>query len=373
MSQPRESDDLLAPAEPPPWNLRDIRIAPGRTLKATPVFDSYWKFAARRQDLFMRRVLAAPKPWTTDRFLRTYRFTNAYRAADRVSQYLIRKVLYAGEQTPDEIFFRCILFKLFNKIETWEHLTEQFGPPASDTFDPNRYALALDHLIDSHKTVYSAAYIMPCPPFDHPRKHGNHLRLLDLMLRQQAPARVGNADSLEDVYNILKSYPSIGPFLAFQLAIDLNYSTIIGFSEMDFVVAGPGARSGIRKCFADKAGLNDADLIRAVHEMSEPEFARLGLTFRNLWGRQLHLVDYQNLFCEVDKYARVAHPTAPGPSKRTRIKQRYVPDTRPLPQWYPPNWHLDLPASIASSSTEPHTLAAPEHQLAHPAGVLATP
>ena len=345
-----QSDDLLAPAEPPPRVLRDIRIGPGRTLKATPVFDTYWRFAALRQDLFMRRALASPPPWTTDPVLTTYRFTNAYRAADRVSQYLIRHVLYAGEQTSTEIFFRCMLFKLFNKIETWEHLCAQFGPPATDTFDPDRYALALDRLVDSRTAVYSAAYIMPCPPFDQPRKHGNHLRLLDLMLRQDAPTRIRDADTLENVYRILKDFPSMGPFLAFQLAIDLNYSAMLDFSEMDFVVAGPGARDGIRKCFSDTAGLDDADLIRAVNDLSETEFERLGLRFCNLWGRRLHLVDYQNLFCEVDKYARVAHPTAPGPSKRVRIKQRYVPDLRPLPQWYPPKWRIDLPPSVACDS-----------------------
>ena len=338
---------LLEPADLPVSELRDIPVAPGRTLRATPIFDTYWRFAARRQDLFMRRVLAEPEPRTTDPILTSYRFTNAYRAADRVSQYLIRHVLYTGDQTAQEIFFRCVLFKLFNRIETWEYLSAQLGPLDSNTFDPDRYALILERRAESRTPIYSAAYIMPCPSFGHARKHGNHLRLLDLMLRQNAPAQICDAVSLEDVYDVLKAFRSIGPFLGFQLAIDLNYSAVLGFSEMDFVVAGPGARSGIRKCFADTAGLDDADVIRAVSDLSEREFERLGLRFRNLWGRRLHLVDFQNLFCEVDKYARVAHPTALGPSKRSRIKQRYVRDARPLPQWYPPKWRLDVPASVA--------------------------
>ena len=365
-----QSNDLLEPLEPPAWELRDIRITPGRTLKATPVFDTYWRFAARRQELFMRRVLAAPMPWTTDPILLSFRFTNPYRAADRVSQYLIRHVLYRGEQTPREIFFRCVLFKLFNKVETWQHLTDQLGPLATETFDPERYALALNRLLEARTTVYSAAYIMPCPPFDHARKHGNHLRLLDLMLQQDAPARLRDAPSLEEVYGVLKDYPSIGPFLAYQLAIDLNYSAMLDFSEMDFVVAGPGARDGIRKCFTDTAGLDDADLIRAVSDQSETEFERLGLRFRDLWGRRLHLIDFQNLFCEVEKYARVAHPTAPGPSKRTRIKQRYVPDPRPLPQWYPPKWRLDVPPSVACyPGTRGFGLTTPDTRVAEPAAV----
>jgi len=104
-----------------------FKVAPGRVLKTTPVFDTYWRFAARRQDLFMRRVTGSPFPWTEDEILGTYRFTTCYRASDRVSQYLIREVLYKGEQNAEEIFFRCLLFKLFNRIGTWEELVEKIG------------------------------------------------------------------------------------------------------------------------------------------------------------------------------------------------------------------------------------------------------
>ena len=131
-------------------------------------------------------------------------------------------------------------------------------------------------------------------------------------------------------------------FLAFQFAIDLNYSELVDFSEMDFVVAGPGARDGIRKCFGARVGHSDADVIRAVTAMAEQEFARLGLRFNTLWGRPLQLIDCQNLFCEVDKYSRVAHPEATGGSGRTRIKQRFTPASSSLPQWYPPKWGLGI-------------------------------
>src|SRR5690606_31233135 len=120
-------------------------------------------------------------------------------------------------------------------------------------------------------------------------------------------------------------YPSIGRFLAFQLAIDVNYTTLIDFSEMDFVVAGPGARDGVRKCFSDIGNYTEEDVIRAVADGAEDAFDRLGLPFSGLWGRPLQLIDCQNLFCEVDKYARVAHPEIPGRSQRTRIKRKFVP------------------------------------------------
>jgi hypothetical protein len=332
--------------------LREIRLASGRVLKVTPVFDTYWRFAARRQDLFMSRVAGAPPPWTDDPVLVKHRFTNAYRAADRVSQYLIRNVLYKGDQTPDEVFFRTFLFKLFNRVETWEVLEAKLGRPTWRRFNFERYAGLLDGMMARGKRVYSGAYIMPSPPFGNARKHRNHLRLLEHMMRDGAPRRIARAGSLRGVFETLRGYPSLGDFLAFQFAIDLNYSKVVEFSEMDFVVAGPGAKDGIRKCFADTAGLDDADVIRAVTDLAAAEFGRLALSFRSLWGRPLQLIDCQNLFCEVDKYARVVHPEAKGNSGRTRIKQLFAQSLAPLPQWYPPKWALavPLPAPIDNTS-----------------------
>ena len=198
---------------------------------------------------------------------------------------------------------------------------------------------------------------MPCPKLGAASKHSNHLRLLEKMMREQLADRIAHAKSLGDVFALFSAYPSIGRFLAYQLAIDINYTTITDFSEMDFVAAGPGARDGIRKCFNDIGAYSEDDVIRIVTDASEREFDRLDLSFPGLWGRPLQLIDCQNLFCEVDKYARVAHPEVVGHSRRTRIKQKYSPAHRPIPQWYPPDWNLHVPDQDLSVVESPTTLA----------------
>src|SRR5690606_26682596 len=102
------------------------------------VLDTYWRFAAERQEVFFNRH--ANKPFlTADPILLKHKFTNAYRASDRVSQYLIKNVIYQGDQQADELLFRILLFKIFNKIETWELLQYEIGELAWRDFSFERY------------------------------------------------------------------------------------------------------------------------------------------------------------------------------------------------------------------------------------------
>ena len=132
----------------------------------------------------------------------------------------------------------------------------------------------------------------------------------------------------------------MGRFLAFQFAIDLNYSDAMEASEDEFVVAGPGACDGIAKCLGATARGIESEVIRYMADTQESHFARLGLDFPGLFGRRLQLIDCQNLFCEVDKYARVAHPSVRGISGRSRIKQKFRPLAEPLSAFFPPKWRL---------------------------------
>ena len=311
--------------------------------KRTEVFDTYWRFAAERQSIFFKRFKGEKPPWTNDPILQQHKFTNAYRASDRVSQYLIKHVIYEGNQDPDEVFFRTILFKTFNKIETWKLLLKKFGEISWDEFDFKTYDKFLSESKNNKVRIYSGAYIMPSggKSFGHRAKHSNNLELIQRMMTDDLPAKICDARSMQEVFEMLRSYPMIGDFLAYQYSSDINYSNLTDFSEMSFVVPGPGARDGLRKCFSDPAGLSEIDLIKLMAERQEKEFDRLGLDFQDLWGRKLQLIDCQNLFCEVDKYARVAHPEIMGITGRNRIKQKFRATNEKISFFYPPKWKIN--------------------------------
>jgi hypothetical protein len=161
------------------------------------------------------------------------------------------------------------------------------------------------------------------------------------MMADELPAKLTSARSMQQGFDLFLAYPTIGEFLAYQFITDVNYSTITDFSESEFVVPGPGALDGIRKCFADRGGLGEAEIVKFMADVQDREFDRLGIDFRSLWGRRLQLIDCQNLFCEVDKYARVVHPDIAGLSGRTRIKQKFAAKSSPIHYWYPPKWGIN--------------------------------
>lgn len=320
--------------------LSPYSFAKRRKPQASPVMETYWRFAAERQKIFFARLRGDAPPWTSDQILQRHKFTNAYRASDRVSQFLIRHVIYDRDREAEDVVFRTLLFKLFNKIDTWELLSRECGEIEVSNFSVERYNDVLNTALDRGEKIYSAAYIMPSGHSEQ-RKHQFHLTLVRRMLTERLPAKLASCQSLSSVFETLRSYPSLGPFLAFQFTIDLNYGPVIDFSEMEFVVPGPGARDGIRKCFSSFGDYSEADLIRFVADQQKESFERLGIEFPDLWGRKLQLVDCQNLFCEVDKYSRVAHPEYSGLTGRTKIKQIFRANSSVISYWYPPKWGIN--------------------------------
>lgn len=315
----------------------------GKTRRITAVFDAYWRFAAERQAVYFRR-LNGTFPATADPVLGKFKFTNAYRILDRTTQYLVRNVITEGEQSLPELFFRILLFKLFNKIETSELLVTHFGDLRFADYNFERYDRVLTDALQSGRRIYSAAYIMPSGgPNGESKKHRSHLKLLEKMMRDNVPQKLGDLTSMRDGFELLRSYPMIGNFLAYQFITDLNYSALTNFSEMEFVVPGPGSLDGLKKCFPDMTPSEATPLIRAVCENQSEFQHQLGLDPIHLWGRPLQLIDCQNLFCETDKYARVAHPEILGFSGRTRIKQTFR-MTGPISQpVFPEKWRLVQP------------------------------
>ncbi len=310
--------------------------------KRQEVYDLYWYFACERQNIFWKKINGESSPWTEDKILQEYKFCNSYRVNDRVSQYLLKNVIYNGKKYSDEdMLFRILLFKLFNKESTWELLLDNFEDITLKSFNIKEYSKVLENAISSGIKIYNDAYISCAnKAFGYDRKHENHLALLSKMFfEDRMQDKILSCRTMKEAFNIVKSYPLIGNFMAYQLVTDINYSDVVNWREDEYTVAGPGSHRGIEKCFEDKGKLSDEDIIKYMYEHQDEEFKRLNLDFKRIGNRPLQLIDCQNIFCELDKYLRQARPELK--SNRTKIKKKYVQKKEKIEYFYPPKWKIE--------------------------------
>lgn len=304
-------------------------------------YEHYWHFVGERQQIFEKRAKGEPGPWTNDPILSRYKFCNVYRAADRVSQYMINEVCYGGS-TGEDLAFQIVAFRTFSRIETWEEVKDQLGhAPTVDDLASGRFEDALTRIRNEGRKLYTGSFILCAnDAFGRSIKHLNHVELFKgMFLHGDLYDRTVGAQSLREVYDALHKYPLMGDFMSYQVAIDLNYSTLTDFSENDFTKAGPGALRGIAKVFESTAGWTPEQVIMWMVDNQDSEMSRLGIPFNGLYGRPMHAIDCQNVFCETDKYLREAAPSLA--SNRTRIKTKFSATPAPIVYVFPPKWGIN--------------------------------
>jgi len=222
------------------------------------------------------------------------------------------------------------------------------------------FAEALDHARSHNGGLYTGAFILcATDAYGQSAKHRNHVELFRHMFtRDGLGGKLLEAGSLRAVNELLHGYPLMGDFMSYQTTIDLNYSALLDFSENEFTQAGPGALRGIKKVFDSPADYTPAEIVLWMTERQHDEFTRLGLPFDGLWGRPLHAIDCQGLFCETDKYCREAAPELA--SARKRIKARFTTTPEPIRLLFPPKWEINdkMPPGPVFGGSPPQQQAA---------------
>lgn len=316
----------------------------------------YFYFMQERMNIFWKKCEKDNIYLTDDPILKEFKFTNVYRACDRVSQYLINHVIYKNIDrfTPEDVLLRILVFKIFNKIETWEYLEQMYGDIRIERFNVREICDLLSKK-QKESPIFSNAYMMTGSHrrYDYlSSKHAKWLQMVkDEFIGGHVVDKVLEADSMEAVFKLMEQCSFIGSFLAYQYTVDFNYSPYVNFDENSFVKAGIGAIRGIKKCF-QSIGEDYEEAIRFTYEHLDDFRKEFGLDgFKPLPGREPHLIDIQNCFCETDKYLRAKIPELLVGN--VRIKQRYKETMHPIDYAFPPKWHIET--KIQSRCTQKHT------------------
>lgn len=251
------------------------------------------------------------------------RYTNPYRMLDRGSQYVITEIANNEELGWRGKMTLLFLYRQFNMPSSYElfrdgvmaAMMDATGAETLDALVSDRKvvedmakAFILYHkdLEEQGVTLYSRAYL----------RNGSsaYTRYFELMPDILDTMFAFNAEdySLERIFWHLRRFEGFGDFLAYQLALDVNYCFDVSL-PVDFVVPGPGAIKGICDCVGP-CGMNER--ISIIKVLAEPRVQRAvlsGFPFPKFFVKGgapkggaerewlLEENDVQNLFCEFSK------------------------------------------------------------------------
>jgi len=112
--------------------------------------------------------------------------------------------------------------------------------------------------------------------------------------------------TLERTWEIFQEYDGWGPFMAFQVIVDLAHTRYLRDApdRSSWAALGPGSRRGLNRLYGRPVttGLTQA---QGLEEMREVQAAVNAPGVLAPWVEKIALSDIQNCLCETDKYLRV--------------------------------------------------------------------
>lgn len=321
-------------------------------------------------------VKQLPAPWTKNPVIAEFKFTNVRREHDRQTKYLLENITHNDSLTLEDKIVNSFLFRSWNN---WSTLRD-FGFPysAKKIYNPklkNKVRPIYEKLNaeNPNRIWFSNAYrhggTICAWKFENadrekrPFEFGNDLKLGDDKYNDWEPEmplrpfHVGvwlgperldivnkllKAKNQKEAFKVINSVRGLGEFVAYQIFVDLTYIPEFPFSENEFVVAGPGCKSGLDYIFKDKSGMSYEECVFWLRDMinymsyslfrcdelSEWEVEN-GLKSREYnpdelfndlpkYDRHMNVMSIENCMCELSKYMRSVDGTG-------RPKNKYKP------------------------------------------------
>mgnify|MGYP003674364152 FL=1 len=262
--------------------------------------DLYFYWIHERETIRMNKeVEQKPPPWTDDPILQKFKFCQVFREDDRTTRWFRTHIRDPYRDDP-EVLMATVIFRWFNYIETGRTLVRN---KLHLEWDRKK---AIEEITKQNKWV-TGAYIVKTPNrmdkvtgvaecISH--MWGDREKLVDQILATK---------SLEKSWNILRDYPYMGPFMAYEVITDLRHTYLLRDAEdiLTWANAGPGAMRGLNRL----AG-RELDFSRRSHPWNEE--------MRNLWEisrerlnpnlidlNQFEMREIEGGLCEFDKYSRI--------------------------------------------------------------------
>lgn len=314
--------------------------------KANPVLDTnimqhHWNWIRERYAIHVNKdILRRPAPWTQDPILQQVKFCNLFREDDRQSRNLIEHIANRTEYSLKDRCFNIILFRLWNKLESFERATGgkllKFPLSAADyaTVQAN-IARCMEEEPDY--AWYSAAYnTAPIRNWllnvhcggkkDAPVYPVAPLEFCKACLDDVLWSKLQAATQQDQVVAVLSEFPYVGgKFLTYQLFVDFTYCPDYHFTEHEYTVSGPGCIEGLNLLFVDRDGMTHDEALFWLRNNFQRLYGPLGYDpatmFKYEPHKHINVMCLENTFCELGKMHRCTQLVKEG--KKPRGKASY--------------------------------------------------
>lgn len=274
----------------------------------TPLFE----WANEREALRIKKDCNAPQPWTEDNILRTYRFCNVYREEDRVTKW-IKENVRDPHTTNRNLWFMLVIARVINWPDTLKDIIYEGGWPFYD-YEHER-ATRLAEIMQIRKNiglkVYTSAYMTraesnPAVPWYSwtKQQYVAHKVFGGVWERKEILEEAAHMSIEAFTDELVKCY-GIGPFIAYQVAVDLTWCEGWLDSAPDlnsYAKIGPGTRRGLNRLAGREVTATppEEQLLAEARYLYEVQGRYL-----EEYMRPIRLSDITNCCCETDKYLRV--------------------------------------------------------------------
>lgn len=296
-----------------------LNVDKNKILFANPLFNQenlehYRHYVVERQNVLKKRQQGLPPMWTEDKIIQNNRFTNIRREDDRVSKWLIENISTNENLDLEDKIWRTIIFRMYNTIYTAETIglnNQEFWKNIADS------SKALEST-EKDSLVYTSAYrivqVKSIYKKYYPNRHHRcHILLYFNDLRNKLKGTIldeltSNAKSAYDW--ILKNVYGAGSFIGYQIFVDFTYIPEYPISENNFVVAGPGCKTGLNFLFESSDKLTSEELLfwmrnnfnKIFGDNYSPEELFSNEPEEN---RNWNVMSIENQMCEFSKYCYV--------------------------------------------------------------------
>ena len=261
----------------------------------------YW--IHERDRIRAAKEAGAPKPWTTDKQLRDYRWCNVRRMDDRVSCELFTR-WYQQDADRQTSLAAAVLGRLINWPESLLEISE--GAPFRIEHLQQAGPVLRGRAARGEK-VFTGAYLIPP---GRPARGGVALSKIEHVIGLAELFAVESystiTESMRGTWSQIITWDGMGSFLAGQVVADLVHLEP-GRQWSDaptWAPIGPGSARGLNRLrgIAKDKPVSQDDFERLLPDLIQVLRPRIDTVWRD---RGLQAMDIQNCLCEFDKYRRL--------------------------------------------------------------------